>query len=1010
MKELFSTVQVPKRDPKEFFSLSLAKAAPQRQDVFVELYRSEVIEDSPTTICPSLVAVFQREGGIDYQIRVRLHFTSKSWTASKELLIGEIVVSLAQVTAIGHLKAVMRSPYMIGTVNLTCIPAFRPILEHPGFQPRGLSNPRNPLVTPYVFHRDDDYTAPKIYVEEMCLETRISLNVSASFLETVLAGLQRSKGAWINLRHQVANRNRGVISSADITVDISADGCPTDACREWEWLLGYDGSDPLADPLLLPLPPVAAASSSSSAATVALARVATPVATVTAVTALSREVDLLDLGDDYFQSNPFSTCTTVGTVSTTGSVSGSGNGTGGGSGSGSEVIRSHCRYSVGFLDQYVSRMDELISEVTGALSSVRSLAAAGNVFRSSTSKKNMAVQAVAVNLHMQVMAVRDVASGGHAETVLDTTTCGCFSPHGLGFQEKQGLDTMESSLAVSLQKLDDHKRRLMDVLRGAPAAATASAPSAGSSGAPSLLDMDWPDSAAAAARSAPAPSGPLSGQTSLLASDISSRAMDYDSRMLTTGRRKVFALSQALSVAVSSVLMKLTLVAEGRIPFDVAEGWLLRGFLLTFEGLLSVIGNERFMLEDSVAAIDALNQYRVRVLLSRTAAGSPADVTMRGREVQLHLSSDAMRALPPAYSCDGGAVLPLVGVLFNQGIDLHQSLALAASSLSAIATQAQANVARSPSRETLAGSERTGAVTSPLRNGDDAHTAGGSLDDTASKQSLQHAINVRALVRLLNYCQQLDDEDAASAAAAVAYSAAAAAMESIDSYRLLSHLQPSPRQATKSSSSHGSHVRSGSGGQSNSGKSSALNKAVNASKVAMSITSVAGSALRSTLTSYGARLLKQEGPADGAAYAVTGPEGASAAPLSDVLNELSETVLSNSNVISKNVDLLVAVERVCALLGGCRVTFCKSGKDRTGMAVTYEQSRVLGERFNCGTGLKRAIRDANVMRMHGVRLSVCEKNIGRRNYSINALQVQFMPVMYRPPNEVLEIMMRTDAT
>ena len=50
------------------------------------------------------------------------------------------------------------------------------------------------------------------------------------------------------------------------------------------------------------------------------------------------------------------------------------------------------------------------------------------------------------------------------------------------------------------------------------------------------------------------------------------------------------------------------------------------------------------------------------------------------------------------------------------------------------------------------------------------------------------------------------------------------------------------------------------------------------------------------------------------------------------------------------------------------------------------------------------------MRVHGVRIDVAEKNIGRRVYSINALQVHFLPVMYRPPTEVLEKLMRKDDT
>ena len=41
---------------------------------------------------------------------------------------------------------------------------------------------------------------------------------------------------------------------------------------------------------------------------------------------------------------------------------------------------------------------------------------------------------------------------------------------------------------------------------------------------------------------------------------------------------------------------------------------------------------------------------------------------------------------------------------------------------------------------------------------------------------------------------------------------------------------------------------------------------------------------------------------------------------------------------------------------------------------------------------------------------IAEKNIGRKVYSINQLQVQFLPTVYRPPKEVLEGMMRKDDT
>lgn len=50
------------------------------------------------------------------------------------------------------------------------------------------------------------------------------------------------------------------------------------------------------------------------------------------------------------------------------------------------------------------------------------------------------------------------------------------------------------------------------------------------------------------------------------------------------------------------------------------------------------------------------------------------------------------------------------------------------------------------------------------------------------------------------------------------------------------------------------------------------------------------------------------------------------------------------------------------------------------------------------------------MRLHGVRLLIAEKNIGRKIYSINKLQVQFLPILYRPPLQVCEDIMKKDSS
>ena len=45
-----------------------------------------------------------------------------------------------------------------------------------------------------------------------------------------------------------------------------------------------------------------------------------------------------------------------------------------------------------------------------------------------------------------------------------------------------------------------------------------------------------------------------------------------------------------------------------------------------------------------------------------------------------------------------------------------------------------------------------------------------------------------------------------------------------------------------------------------------------------------------------------------------------------------------------------------------------------------------------------------MLRANGVRLDISEKNVGRRKYSFNALQLRFMPDVYRPPTECIDNM------
>lgn len=266
---------------------------------------------------------------------------------------------------------------------------------------------------------------------------------------------------------------------------------------------------------------------------------------------------------------------------------------------------------------------------------------------------------------------------------------------------------------------------------------------------------------------------------------------------------------------------------------------------------------------------------------------------------------------------------------------MQQTLALAATSFSAMASQATTDKSK---------------VTRPLEGGRESPSPIVSEDLTAMK-NLQHVVNVRGLALLEAYCCSFrpveGDREGFSGTGGVNFepSAAAAVKEQHDRFR----------------SSQSSSARNG--------QSRAAATTRNLS-MAMSLTSAATSAAGSAVRAYGASYFKSGGGASARSERGSRTTGSSLntptspMPLSShpLLEELTETILANGNINSKNVEMLVAVERVCVMLGGCRVTFCKSGKDRTGMAVTYEQSRQLGERFGCGQSMERVLRDANVMR------------------------------------------------
>ena len=124
-----------------------------------------------------------------------------------------------------------------------------------------------------------------------------------------------------------------------------------------------------------------------------------------------------------------------------------------------------------------------------------------------------------------------------------------------------------------------------------------------------------------------------------------------------------------------------------------------------------------------------------------------------------------------------------------------------------------------------------------------------------------------------------------------------------------------------------------------------------------------------------------------------------------LLENLYQHIVSSSGKM--NHSILDEAASLAQQLGGGAAIFCKSGKDRTAMHVTFKQAQ-FANRFReghpSGDGVPVAnttLQDAMVIRVYGTRLPICEKNVGEAKYAFNALQVKFMPEALKPPMNTL---------
>ena len=123
----------------------------------------------------------------------------------------------------------------------------------------------------------------------------------------------------------------------------------------------------------------------------------------------------------------------------------------------------------------------------------------------------------------------------------------------------------------------------------------------------------------------------------------------------------------------------------------------------------------------------------------------------------------------------------------------------------------------------------------------------------------------------------------------------------------------------------------------------------------------------------------------------------------ETIKECAKLLMAMDKSHSKT-QILCSFQRLVYLLNGVRITSCKSGKDRTSMSTTLEQSLHIIHQENDFSNIEKnekLMKMVSVLREVGSarNLNVLE-NTGDTKYVLTPLQALLMPKLFIPPRHL----------